>query len=99
MFLGNFVKRLGQVMDVSAIKMKYYYYYYNTCGAKFSIASILWVVEYANFQEVIRVLLNFVFDFCKNSLAGCVINTGTVCFNNVRACPASRLTFLWQRCS
>ena len=28
MFLGNFVKRLGQVMDVSAIKMKYYYYYY-----------------------------------------------------------------------
>ena len=26
MFLGNFVKRLGQVMDVSAIKMKYYYY-------------------------------------------------------------------------
>ena len=25
MFLGNFVKRLGQVMDVSAIKMKYYY--------------------------------------------------------------------------
>ena len=28
MFLGNFVKRLGQVMDVSAIKMKYYYYYF-----------------------------------------------------------------------
>ena len=28
MFLGNFVKRLGQVMDVSAIQMKYYYYYY-----------------------------------------------------------------------
>ena len=27
MFLGNFVKRLGQVMYVSAIKMKYYYYY------------------------------------------------------------------------
>ena len=28
MFLGNFVKRLGQVMDVSAIQMMYYYYYY-----------------------------------------------------------------------
>ena len=32
MFLGNFVKRLGQVMDVSAIKMKYYYYYYYDKG-------------------------------------------------------------------
>ena len=32
MFLGNFVKRLGQVMDVSAIKMKYYYYYYYFIG-------------------------------------------------------------------
>ena len=36
MFLGNFVKRLGQVMDVSAIKMKCYYYYY---GAKLLSAS------------------------------------------------------------
>ena len=27
-FTDNFVKRLRQVMDVSAIEVKYYYYYY-----------------------------------------------------------------------
>ena len=37
MFLGNFVKRLGQVMDVSAIKMKYYYYYYNLLKVKVAV--------------------------------------------------------------
>ena len=41
MFLGNFVKRLGQVMDVSAIKMKYYYYYYYTLSASYMCYGVL----------------------------------------------------------